>query len=85
MTFKNNHPNLCLKFNNLTTGDPCGICGGSCQPNEKVTYNLFLEGTRVLVCDTCGWQHARALMYVLGLMGGRVGDETESGGPIYAA
>ncbi len=69
MMTKSNHPSLCLKFNNLITDDPCRICGGRCQPTAEAAYNLFLEGTRALVCDACGWEHAPELMYVIECVG----------------
>lgn len=55
--------NLCIKYNNTATNDPCDICGGRCDP--WVGPEMFVEGTWRLVCDDCACKLAPELFTVV--------------------
>ena len=51
---------ICVKWNNTATNDPCAICGQRTEPH--CGFELFLEGTWKLVCTDCGMIHAPLLV-----------------------
>ena len=52
--------NLCIKWNNAATNDPCAVCGRRTDP--QVGAELFIEGTWELVCTDCGEKYAPKLV-----------------------
>lgn len=47
-------PRIEVKHNNCMVNDPCALCGGRTDP--VVGLEVFLEGTRGLVCRECARQ-----------------------------
>jgi len=56
-------PVLAIKFNVVSTNDPCALCGARTDPRHGP--ELFLDRTWALVCYQCGGKHAPELVQVL--------------------
>ncbi|GAC1446092.1 MAG: hypothetical protein NVSMB56_01770 [Pyrinomonadaceae bacterium] len=76
---------LAIRVNSVLTNDPCALCGEATDPTG---IDLYLADRPALVCHTCGFSHAPALVRLLDLasaantfvraeyeMAGRVTDE----------
>lgn len=76
---------LVIRVNNVLTNDPCALCGEATDPTG---IDLYLADKFALVCHTCGFIHAPALVRLLDLasaantfvraeyeMAGRITDE----------
>jgi hypothetical protein len=59
------HPtDLVIRVNNVLTNDPCALCGEATDPTG---IDLYLAERPALVCHSCGFLHAPALVRLLDL------------------
>ncbi len=57
--------NLAIKMNSNPMPEPCPLCGGMTNPN--IGAELMLADSELIVCHTCGREHAPALVALLTL------------------
>jgi len=55
---------LVIRVNTALTNDPCALCG---EPTDPTGIDLYLADKLALVCHTCGFIHAPALVRLLDL------------------
>ncbi len=53
------NPIIILATNNVARKESCPVCGGIAD--AEVPFELFLDGTRKVVCDVCAKKHAPEL------------------------
>jgi len=55
---------LVIRVNTVLTNDPCALCG---QATDPTGIDLYLADRPALVCHSCGFFHAPALVRLLDL------------------